>query len=125
VACAAALAVLDVIDNEKLLEHVRQVGPHVSAGLHELMAVHEGIGDVRGKGMFWAVELVTDRAARTPDPARAKAVVNRMRDHGVLISRLGAHDNVLKIRPPLPFSELDAALLLETLDRSLAETLDA
>jgi len=125
VACAAALAVLDVIERDGLLAHVRQVGPQVTGGLHALMAVHEGIGDVRGKGLFWAVELVTDRAARTPDPARARAVVNRMRDHGVLISRLGAHDNVLKIRPPLPFSEPDAALLLETLDRSLLETRDA
>ncbi|HJV71702.1 aspartate aminotransferase family protein [Ideonella sp.] len=125
VACAAALAVLDVIESDGLLEHVRQIGPQVTDRLRKLMPVHEGIGDVRGKGMFWAVELVTDRAARTPDAARAKAVVNRMRDHGVLISRLGAHDNVLKIRPPLPFAEPHAALLLEALDQSLAETRSA
>ena len=83
------------------------------------------IGDVRAKGLFWAVELVKDRAAKTPDPDRARAVVERMRDHGVLISRLGAHDNVLKIRPPLPFDASHASLLLETLDHSLAQTRDA
>jgi len=125
VASAAALAVLDVIEDEGLVEHVREVGPQVTEGLRQLMAVHEGIGDVRANGLFWAVELVKDRSARTPAPDRAKAVVNRMREHGVLISRLGAHDNVLKIRPPLPFAALHAALLLQALDRSLAQTRDA
>jgi 4-aminobutyrate aminotransferase-like enzyme len=125
VACAAALAVLDVIESEGLMARVQQVGPLVTAGLRDLMAVDEGIGDVRAKGLFWAVELVTDRAARTPAPDRARAVVNRMRDHGVLISRLGEHDNVLKIRPPLPFAAPHAELLLATLDRSFAETRDA
>ena len=125
VASAAALAVLDVIEDEGLVEHVREVGPQVTQGLRDLMAVHEAIGDVRAMGLFWAVELVLDRAASTPAPDRARAVVNRMRDHGVLISRLGAHDNVLKIRPPLPFATPHATLLLETLDRSLAETRDA
>jgi 4-aminobutyrate aminotransferase-like enzyme len=122
VASAAALAVLDVIEDECLLERVRAVAPQVTQGLQSLMTVHHGIGDVRGKGLFWAVELVKDRAAKTPDPARAKAVVNRMRHHGVLISRLGRHDNVLKIRPPLPFDPSHAALLLEMLDRSLTES---
>jgi 4-aminobutyrate aminotransferase-like enzyme len=125
VACAAALAVLDTIDDENLIGRVRQVGPQVTAGLRGLMTTHEGIGDVRAKGLFWAVELVKDRAAKTPDPDRARAVVERMRDHGVLISRLGAHDNVLKIRPPLPFDASHASLLLETLDHSLAQTRDA
>jgi len=125
VASAAALAVLDVIEDEGLVEHVRETGPQVTQGLRDLMAVHEGIGDVRANGLFWAVELVKDRAARTPAPDRARAVINRMRDHGVLISRLGAHDNVLKIRPPLPFATPHATLLLETLDRSLVETRDA
>ena len=122
VASAAALAVLDVIEDECLLERVRAVAPGVTQGLQSLMTVHEGIGDVRGQGLFWAVELVKDRAARTPDSARAKSVVNRMREHGVLISRLGRHDNVLKIRPPLPFDASHSALLLEVLDRSLTES---
>ena len=125
VSCAAALAVLDVIEGDNLTDHVRQLGPHVTAGMRRLMDVHECVGDVRAKGLFWAIELVKDRAARTPAPARAKAVVNRMRDHGVLISCLGAHGNVLKIRPPLPFASEHATLLLDALDRSLTETLDA
>lgn len=122
VACAAAMAVLDVIEDEGLLAHVQQLGPRVTDDLRQLMGRDEGIGDVRGNGFFWAVELVKDRAAKTPDPERAKAVVNRMRHHGVLISRLGAHDNVLKIRPPLPLAAPQADQLIATLDQSLQET---
>ena len=125
VSCAAALAVLDVIEDQGLLQQVRLVGPQVTKGLHELMSRHDGIGDVRAKGLFWAVELVKDRNTRMPAPEKAIAVVNRMRDHGVLISRLGEYDNVLKIRPPLSFGGHHAEILLETLDRSLAETRDA
>lgn len=124
VACAAALAVLDVIEEEGLLGHVRRVGANMTRGLRGLMSVHEGVGDVRAKGMFWAVELVEDRGAKTPAAAGAKAVVNRMRHHGVLISRTGQHDNVLKIRPPLIFDEQHMQLLLDTLERSLTETAD-
>jgi 4-aminobutyrate aminotransferase-like enzyme len=122
VACAAALAVLDVIEEDGLIAHVRRVGPLMTRGLRDLMGVHEGVGDVRAKGMFWAVELVGDRDAKTPAAARARTVVNRMRHHGVLISRLGQHDNVLKIRPPLIFNEQHVQLLLDALDRSLTKT---
>jgi 4-aminobutyrate aminotransferase-like enzyme len=125
VSCAAALAVLDLIEKEGLLARVKALGPEVTAGLRALAQRHEVIGDVRAKGLFWAVELVSDRAARAPAPERARAVVNRMRAQGVLISRLGEHDNVLKIRPPLVFDGTHAALLLEALERSLAETRDA
>ena len=125
VACAAAEAVLDVIEREGLLDHVRRVATQVTGELRELMSHHEGIGEVRGLGLFWAIELVEDRASKAPDARRAREVVNRMRNKGVLISRLGRHDNVLKIRPPLPFATSHAALLLDALDRSLRETADA
>lgn len=125
VSCAAALAVLDVIEQEGLIERVRTLGPQVTGSLRDLAARHEAVGDVRSKGLFWAIELVQDRAARTPAPRRARAVVNRMREHGVLVSRLGQHDNVLKIRPPLAFDGSHAEHLLDALDRSLAQTRDA
>jgi 4-aminobutyrate aminotransferase-like enzyme len=124
VACAAALAVLDVIEDEKLIERVRDVGSYMTEALRALMATHEQIGDVRSKGTFWAVELVKNRAAKTPAPDLANAVVNRMRQHGVLISAQGMYRNVLKIRPPLPFATEHADFLLETLERSLAESID-
>ena len=62
------------------------------------------IGDVRGSGMFFAVELVSDRGSKAPATADTKRVVNGMCERGVLLSRIGLHDNILKIRPPMPFS---------------------
>jgi 4-aminobutyrate aminotransferase-like enzyme len=66
------------------------------------------------------VEMVTDSQTREPAGARTKAVVNAMRERGVLISRIGPHDNILKIRPPMSFSTQNADLLLATLDTVLS-----
>ncbi|HEX7063407.1 MAG TPA: aminotransferase class III-fold pyridoxal phosphate-dependent enzyme [Woeseiaceae bacterium] len=121
VSCAAALAVLDVLEEEGLMEHARAVGEHVLAGLRELAERHALIGDVRGRGLFFGVELVRDRATLEPATAEAKRLINAMRDRGVLISRIGLHDNVLKIRPPMPFAREHADLLLSALDDCLSD----
>jgi 4-aminobutyrate aminotransferase-like enzyme len=115
VSCAAAMAVLDVLEEEDLLNNAVRIGAHVAEGLRDLQASHECIGDVRDKGLFFAVELVTDRETRAPATDLAGHLINRMRDKGVLISRIGRHDNVLKMRPPLPFTTEHAVLLLATL----------
>lgn len=116
VSCAAASAVLDVLDSERLQQNAREVGAYTIAGLHRLAAKHEILGDIRGHGLFFAAELVNDRVAKTPAEQATKWVVNAMRERGVLISRTGTHGNVLKIRPPMPFSRENADLLLSTLD---------
>jgi 4-aminobutyrate aminotransferase-like enzyme/Ser/Thr protein kinase RdoA (MazF antagonist) len=122
VACEVGLAVLDVLAEEQLQAHATRVGARLLAGLHELASVHECIGDVRGKGLFLGAELVRDRDARTPDPARASQIVDCMREAGVLIGTDGPDHNVLKIRPPMPFDLQDADRLLEMLARALAVT---
>jgi 4-aminobutyrate aminotransferase-like enzyme len=116
VSCAAGLAVLDVIDEEGLVENAPRVGRHVLSGLEKLKARHDIVGDVRGKGLFFGIDLVSDRKAKTPAVAETKQVVNRMRHEGILMGRIGEHDNVLKLRPPLSFSKENADLLLSTLD---------
>jgi 4-aminobutyrate aminotransferase-like enzyme len=116
VSCAAGLAVLDVIDEEGLVENAARVGRHVLSGLEKLKARHDIVGDVRGKGLFFGIDLVSDRKAKTPAVAETKQVVNRMRHEGILMGRIGEHDNVLKLRPPLSFSKENADLLLSTLD---------
>ena len=121
VSCAAANAVLDVLEKERLQENARMVGEYALNGLRRLQAKHDLIGDVRGRGLFFAAELVKDRRSRAPATAETKRVVNAMRERGVLISRIGVHDNVLKIRPPMPFSRDNADLLLATLDEALKE----
>ena len=76
---------------------------------------------MRGSGLFFAVELVSDRADKIPATAQTKRVVNLMRERGVLISRIGLNDNILKIRPPMPFSKQHADLLVDTLDQAMAD----
>ncbi len=121
VACAAALAVLDVLEEEGLQERARCVGDRFLAGLRELAARHPLVGDVRGSGLFVGVELVRDRATLEPATAEAAYVVNRLRERGILTGTDGPHDNVLKLRPPLVFSETDAAEVVAAIDDILAE----
>ena len=120
VQCAVGMAVLDVIEEENLQENCRVVGEYIRDGLRSLQAEYELIGDVRGHGLFIGVELVADRETKTPAPLEAKAIVNAMKDKGVLISNIGQYDNVLKMRPPLPFSKDNADLLLSVLADVLA-----
>lgn len=121
VACAAALAVLDVIADEELMANARRVGEQLRDGLRGLACRHARIGAIRGAGLFIGAELVADDAARGPDPVTSLAIVNRLRAKRVLISACGRVGNVLKIRPPLPFSSADAACFLARLGETLAE----
>ena len=89
VACAAGMAVLDVLEKEQLQASAQKVGEHLKAGLRGLMKKHDLIGDVRGMGLMIGVELVTDRKALTPATKETKRVLNLMRDHGVLVGYEG------------------------------------
>jgi 4-aminobutyrate aminotransferase-like enzyme/Ser/Thr protein kinase RdoA (MazF antagonist)/murein DD-endopeptidase MepM/ murein hydrolase activator NlpD len=111
VSCAAALAVLDVIADERLQPHAARLGARIKDGLRELAARHPAIADVRGEGLFLGVELT--------GAAEATAVVERARRGGVLLSTDGPERNVLKIKPPLAIGDDDAELFLGTLDRAL------
>lgn len=113
VACAAGIAVLEVIENEGLIENARKVGQILKDGFKELAGNFTRIGDVRGAGLFVGVEFVTDPESKTPDPVTARRVTNGLRQKQVLISCSGAEANVLKVRPPLPFTAENAATLLE------------
>jgi 4-aminobutyrate aminotransferase-like enzyme/Ser/Thr protein kinase RdoA (MazF antagonist) len=120
VACAAGMAVLDVIDREGLQENARQTGEYLRAGLSELMIRYSAIGDVRGTGLLTGLELVEDAVAKTPAPDLTKQLTNWMRDHQVLIGKGGEHGNVLKIRPPLVFGRAEADRMIEVLDAGLS-----
>jgi len=119
VACAAGLAVLDVLRDERLQEHALRVGSRLLAGLRELIERHSIVGDARGSGLFLGVELVRDRTTLEPAADAATYLVNRLRDCGILAGTDGPFHNVIKIRPPLPFGAADADLLLETLGELL------
>lgn len=120
VSCAAGQAVLDVIRDEGLQQRSAQTGAYLLAGLRALATRHALIGDVRGAGLFLGVELVGERAGKTPAALQTRRVVNAMRERGVLISAAGPQENILKIRPLLVFEQEHADLLLDTLDAALS-----
>jgi 4-aminobutyrate aminotransferase-like enzyme/Ser/Thr protein kinase RdoA (MazF antagonist) len=121
VACAAGLAVLDVLREERLQENALRVGNHLISRLQLLQQKQALIGDVRGSGLFVGLDLVLDRETRAPAPDQASYVVNRLRERGILIGTDGPHHNVIKLRPPLISSESDADLFATALDDILAE----
>jgi len=121
VACAVGLAVLDVLEREGLQGCAARVGAQLRSQLEELSEQHSLIGEVRGAGLFIGVDLVRDRSTLEPATEEAAAIVNRMRDLGVLVGIDGPHANVLKIRPPLVFDEHHAQQLTNALDQALQE----
>ena len=121
VSCEIGLAVLDVIRDERLQERALAVGGRLKAGLRGLAERHPIVGDVRGLGLFLGIELVRDRAARSPAAEAATYVVERMKDHGILLSTDGPEHNVIKMKPPLTFSEADADRAVLAFDRVLSE----
>ena len=121
VSCAVGLAVLRVMRTAGLQAHALHVGRHMMEGLRPFVQKHSLVGDVRGSGLFFGVELVRDRQTLEPAGEEASLVANRMRECGILLGTDGPFHNVVKIRPPMPFSESDADLLVATLDRILTD----
>ncbi|MCG8503534.1 MAG: aminotransferase class III-fold pyridoxal phosphate-dependent enzyme [Sphingomonadales bacterium] len=117
VSCAIGLAVLDVIRDEGLQEHSLEMGERLKHGFQDLMAQHDLIGDVRGQGLFLGVELVRDRNTLEPAASEADAIVNLLRDRGILLSTDGPDHNVLKVKPPLVFPQAAADRLIDELDQ--------
>ena len=109
VAARAALAVLDVIEDERLVTHAKRVGEVLIAALRELRSPE--IVEVRGRGLLVGVQLT--------GPEVTARVVDRLRETGILIGLTGPRDDVLKIRPPLVFDEEHAATLADGLRRVL------
>jgi 4-aminobutyrate aminotransferase-like enzyme len=112
--------VLQVVQEEDLQAHALQVGDHLLRGLRPLVERYPLVGDVRGSGLFLGVELVRDPNTRAPAGTAATHIANQMRQRGILLGTDGPDHNVLKIRPPMPFTTADADQLLATLEAILA-----
>lgn len=121
VACAAALAVLDVFEEEQLVERGRVIGARLRAGLADLQSRFPCIGDVRGLGAMLAMELVDDPARKTPATALAHRTVDRARANGLLLLPCGAHKNVIRFLMPLVATTGDIDSGLQRLEQSLRE----
>jgi 4-aminobutyrate aminotransferase/(S)-3-amino-2-methylpropionate transaminase len=105
VACAAALAVFDIIETEGLLARAESIGKRVRARLEALQAKYPAVGDVRGLGAMMAMELVVDRKTKQPAPALAKEVRSGTFERGALCLLAGAGDNVVRLLTPLTIEE--------------------
>ncbi|HWD18814.1 MAG TPA: aminotransferase class III-fold pyridoxal phosphate-dependent enzyme [Verrucomicrobiae bacterium] len=116
VVCAQGKAVLEVIERENLQANSLAMGNHIVAGLQRLMAKHNIIGDVRGKGLLLGIELVKDRATKEPAKAECARVVETCRDLGLLLGKGGLWGQVIRFAPPMTITRADADFLLEALD---------
>jgi len=121
VSCAAALANLAYMKREGLAEKAAAQGERLRASLGKLADRHEGIGEVRGLGLMFGVELVSDRAKKTPDAAGAAAVQDRLLEAGFIVGLGGFHGNVLRVQPPLVISDDELDRAVSALDRALAD----
>jgi 4-aminobutyrate aminotransferase-like enzyme len=120
VAIAAAHAVLDSIQKEGLMQNSERIGKLILDGLKDIAKRYDQIGDVRGAGLYFGIELVQDKVSKKTDIDTASAVINGLRKRRVLISATGPDASVLKIRPPLIFTESDATRLLGEVDAVFA-----
>ena len=121
VSCAFGKAVLEVIDRENLQRNSLDVGGYMLEGFKRLMARHDVIGDVRGKGLMTGIELVKDRSAKTPATEECVRVWERAKTLGLLIGKGGFFGNVLRIKPPMCLTRADVDFMIEVLDIALGE----
>ncbi|WP_353230050.1 4-aminobutyrate--2-oxoglutarate transaminase [Pseudomonas qingdaonensis] len=114
IACAAALAVMEVFEEEKLLDRSKAVGERLVTGLRKIQDKHPIIGDVRALGSMIAVEVFDKAGSHTPNPTAVAAVVAKARDKGLILLSCGTYGNVLRILVPLtsPDEQLDKGLAI-------------
>ncbi len=119
VACAAALAVLDLYEKGDLLERAAELGSKIEARLAGLAARHPCIGEVRGLGAMRALELVRDRTTREPDKERTQATIRRAWESGLLLLSAGTHGNVIRTLMPLVISDAELHEGFDVLEQAL------
>ncbi|MEM7292371.1 MAG: aminotransferase class III-fold pyridoxal phosphate-dependent enzyme, partial [Pseudomonadota bacterium] len=119
-ACAAGRAVLQVMQEEQLQANAKRVGALLLERLVDLKRRYPVIGDVRGKGLMLAIELVKDQKTREPDPDSVATVFELARDHDLILSKSGPHKSVLRFVPPLCLSVEDVDKIADGLDASFA-----
>ena len=121
VSCAIGKAVLEVIDRENLQQACRERGAQLLQGLEKLKAKYPVIGDVRGKGLMVALEMVKDRTTKEPAKEATAQVFERIKEMGALVGKGGLHGNTIRITPPMCITAADIDFLLAVMDAAYAE----
>ena len=120
VTATAAKAVIDFIEEQKLMDNCTTTGAYLRDGLEDLKKKHEIIGDVRGMGLMQAIELVEDRKSKTPAAAATARLIEATREQGLLIGKGGLYGNVMRVTPPMNIGRADVDDFIQRLDKSLA-----
>ena len=123
-AIAAALATLDVIEEDGLLDRARLIGERIQERIGGMRDEFGAIGDVRGVGAMIGIEFVREGGLE-PNPEAVAAIVAHARDHGLLLLPTGTHGNVIRLLPPLNLSDAELADGLELLEGAIRYALDA
>lgn len=119
IACVAGLAVLDVIEDEKLLERAQIIGRYLQERFSEMQQRYPLVGDVRGLGAMQALEFVSDRQSKEPAGAQTAQIVQEALDHGVIIAKAGLSGNVIRMLLPLVTSDAELAEGLDVLEQAI------
>lgn len=117
---AAGMAVLDEIEELHLVDHARTMGALLGTRLESIAARHPQLGEVRCRGLFCVIDIVDDRGSRTPNPALAANICDRLKERGYLSAAAGPHRNLVKIRPPLVIREEEIEAFLEAFEAVIA-----
>jgi 4-aminobutyrate aminotransferase len=122
VACVAAKATIDLIEEDRLMDNAHEMGARFRAGLDALKDKHVIIGDVRGMGLMQGIELVKDRKTKEPGTELATKFMERSRSNGLIVGRGGLFASVIRMSPPLNIGRADIDTALGIIDKSLSET---
>ena len=119
VSCAVGNAVLEVIENEQLQNHAKEVGDYFLNSLKIIQKKYsQRISEVRGRGLFLGIDIINENS-NYPDEYLASKIINNMRDSGILVSTDGPFHNVIKIKPPMPFNKNNVDFFLEIFEQNI------
>lgn len=124
IASTATIAVLDIMENEKLPENARKVGEYMRPMLLDLQRKHPCIGDVRGKGLVQGLEIVKSATDNTPAPELTRKIVLAAAERGLILGKVGLYGNVIRLAPPLVIQQEEIDLAIDILDAAIAKALE-
>ena len=120
VASAAVIAVLDIMEKEKLADHAARVGPYMKAKLQAVAGRCPFLGDVRGMGLVMGLEFVKDKKTKEPAPELIRPIIDGCANHGLLVGSVGMYGNVIRVAPPLVIAEAEIDESVAILDKVLS-----
>ncbi|KAK7506554.1 hypothetical protein BaRGS_00002029, partial [Batillaria attramentaria] len=124
VACAVGMAVMDVIENEKLMSSAKSVGKCLMDSFRAIMPHHPMMGDVRGIGMIVGIEIVMDKESRKPAKEAAEILAYRMKENKIIIANDGPDKNIMVLSPPMCFTLDNARRVVQVFDQALRDIED-